>query len=549
MKRFLLITERCCGVFHPRAVCGDFQPEPLAATFNSEPLAALLKPEPLLGSLKPESLAGSLKPEPLAGSLKPEPFAALRHREGDDALPHLALCKVRRLYLYLDLRCKTLSMTDSRFLRSYGNGISLGRLFGAMLATYMMAPALHSAETTFFPFGVYDKSERTPGTAAWETHYVNLIKLLRSNNINTLLTLPYRDVRHSLYVMDRADADGLRVIMGTGNPLNAQWDMTGPNQPFDRAYRHRSVIAIKSGDEPDTIEEVDTLARYYAAFRAFYSHPVITAMVGDGMDGTDRDFARKAWATLRADVLFVRHYPIRRRFDLVNWSRDKTALPLEDWSAVMERYAEKQPWWFIMQTFGRGVAKSEASYWRLPSADEIEAMAHIALANGARGIIAFCLQNFDIEKAALVDAELRPMAAHDGSFPLDAMRQMGELVQQHAAFLLRHTRGTFSVRSNQNEVVVVPRIDPADGSHLIYAINKNTTRDRETIINFAFTSVVAHAVDVFTGRSVPVTLGAAEGRFETTLAPGQGQLWRLVPAKLPPVPANVRAVPGENGPP
>lgn len=439
-------------------------------------------------------------------------------------------------------------MTDHRFLRVRANCSGLFKLLGIMLPIYSTAYPLQGAEAPFFPFGVYDKSEQTPGGTAWEAHYVQLIELLRANNINTLLTLPYHDVRQSLYVMDRADANGLRVIMGTGNPLNAQWDMTGPTQSFDRAYRHRSVIAIKSGDEPNSMQEVDTLVRYYGAFRAFYPHPVITAMVGDGMDGTARDFARQAWAAMGAEILFSRHYPIRRRYDLVNWSRDKMALPLEEWSAVMEHYADKRPWWFIMQTFGRGVAKSDASYWRLPSADEIEGMTHLALANGARGIIAFCLQSFDIEKAALVDGQLRPMAAHDGSFPLHAMRQLGELVQTHAAYLLRHTRAAFSVRSKQSDVVLVPRLDPADGSHLIYAVNKNSTQTRETAVYFTPATIVANAVDLYTGRNVPVTFVANEAAFETTLAPGQGQLWRLIPPTLPRTPENLRAVPGGKTP-
>lgn len=417
-----------------------------------------------------------------------------------------------------------------------------------MLTYGLLLSPSQAADEPFFPFGIYDKSERIPGDKSWEAHYVQLIDLLHTNNINTILTIPYHDVRQSLYVMDRASANGLRVIMGTGNPLNGQWDKTGPTQPFHQAYIHRSVITIKTGDEPNSVAEVDTLARYYDAFRAFYTDPIVTAMVGDGMDGTERDFAQQAWATLRTDILFARHYPIRRQYDLVNWSRDKLALPFEAWSTVMERYADQRSWWFIMQAFGRGIPKTDASYWRLPTVGEIAAMSHIALANGARGIIAFCLQTFDIEKAALVDADLRPMAAYDGSFPLQGMQQMGGLVEKHAAFLLRHKRDSFTVHASNADVVVVPRFDPLDASRYVYAVNKNTTQKRDAIINFTVNPDVANAVDMYTGLSAAVTLGTTEGRFQTTLAPGQGQLWRLVPATPPTTPQNLRVVPRSTNP-
>lgn len=401
-----------------------------------------------------------------------------------------------------------------------------------------------AAGESFFPFGVYDKSERVPGDKAWEGHYRQLIELLHSNNINTLLTIPYHDVRQSLFVMDLANAKGLRVIMGTGNPLNGQWDKTGPTQAFHSAYLHPSVIAIKTGDEPNTSEEIDTLERHYDAFRAFYPHPIVTAMVGDGMTGTDRDFALQAWATLRTNILFVRHYPIRRQNDLINWPRDKLALSFDAWTTVMERYAEQRSWWFILQAFGRGVPKTPESYWRLPSNHEIEAMSHLALAQGARGIIAFCLQTFGIEKAALVDADLRPMAAYDGSYPLHGMKHIGGIVEKHSAFLLRHKRDSFTVQASHADIVTVPRVDPFDQSRYVYAINKNTTQARETVIRFTLDLDVANAVDLYTGLSTAVTQNATGRQFPATLAPGQGQLWRLVSATPPSTPQNLRATPG-----
>lgn len=414
-----------------------------------------------------------------------------------------------------------------------------------VMAWFSLVTPLAAATTDepFFPFGVYDKSEHTVGGAEWEAHYRQMLGLLRENNINTLVTIPYKNVAHTLFVMNLVDASGMRVIMSAGNPQNPQWDMVGPTHRFHRAYSHRSVLGYKFGDEPLTTIQLDDMKSKYGAIRCCYTKPIVTAMVGELMTGTVSDFALTVWAAVRAETLFARHYPIRRTYDLTNWYREKISLPLENWATVMERYAAGRPWWFILQTFGRGTAKTHASYWRLPTVDEVEAMTHIALANGARGVVAFCLQTFGIEKAALVDVKLRPMAAHDGSFPLNAMRNLGALTQQHAALLLRHQTDSFSVRSSAVDVLVMPRRDPLDGSRYVYAVNKNTVQAQDTTIRFEASMVYDHAVDVFTDHRVQVMASASGAQFAAVLAPGQGRFWRLIPASLPSAPKYLLTVP------
>ena len=383
------------------------------------------------------------------------------------------------------------------------------------------------AQNAFFPFGIYDKAEISPRNENWRRYYSGVFNILVENNFNTILTVPYRRADESLYVLNRAQERGVRVILGTGNPLNHRWDRVGPASSFHAVYTHPNVIAIKSGDEPQTEADVRTLQRNYGAFRYHYQLPVITAMVGEGMTGRANDFTHQTWRRLNADILFARFYPIRRTFDLVEWSEQKMVKPFEQWAADMERNSAGRPWWYIMQTFGRDVPADAASYWRLPTESEINALGHVALANGARGIVGFALQRFGLERAALLDSRLLPMRAHNGSTPLNAMRELGALIRTHTPFLLRHRRGAHRVQIDNQVITAVPRLDPVTNKRFVYVVNRDGERDVAARVTVDGVQAVAAVQDLYTGRRLAVQPIGARVSWAVSLPPGAAQLWEM----------------------
>lgn len=401
---------------------------------------------------------------------------------------------------------------------------AIGRL-AVICSSWLMLTTVTFAQNAVFPFGVYDKTEMEPGTPAWTEHYRRLMTLLVDNNINTILTLPYKQADQTLAVIDEAQRRGVSVVMGTGNPLNGQWDYARPGYPFFAAYTRRNVIAYKYGDEPDDVSDLKVLSDQYAMLRTYLRKPVVTALVGETMDFATTSFAHQMWAKLDAQPRLARHYPIRRTFDLRDWSRDKMKHPFDEWSALMER-SEPSGWWCVLQTFGKGIESTEASFWRFPTATELSAMMHIAVANGARGIIGYALQDHDKHLQGLVNAELQPTVARDGSVPLAEYRHFGAIVQRHAALLSRHKRDSFEVVPNSPAIVAVPRFDPQDKAKYLYVVNKNTRESTETTIKVGLAD--ASAADIYGGTSPPVEeRGATSTTFKLRLQAGEGQLWRL----------------------
>lgn len=395
----------------------------------------------------------------------------------------------------------------------------------AVAALLFGLAASAGAQNAVFPFGVYDKTEMAPGTDAWAGHYRRLMALLADNNINTILTLPYRQADYTLSVMNEAERRGVYVIMGTGNPLNGQWDYAGPGYPFFPAYKHRNVIAFKYGDEPDDAADLKVLSDQYAMLRTHLRKPVVTALVGESMDFDAASFPHQMWSRLDTEVRLARHYPIRRTYDLRNWYRDKMKFPFDQWAALMES-SEDSAWWCVLQTFGKGIESSEASFWRFPTAAELSAMMHIAVANGARGIIGYSLQDHDKHLQGLVDAQLQPRVARDGSVPLTEYRRFGAIVRQHAALLARHKRAEFSINTDSADIVAVPRVDPKSRTRYLYVVNKNTEVRVEATVSVSIPSALA--TDLYTGATPDVEAqDASSTTLRLQLQPGEGQLWRL----------------------
>ncbi|HKE43995.1 MAG TPA: hypothetical protein VKB41_05600 [Steroidobacteraceae bacterium] len=389
---------------------------------------------------------------------------------------------------------------------------------GAPLATLAQAPE--------FPFGVYDKATVEPASAEGREYYAKLFALLRSNHINTVLAQPYKSATTTLDLLEQARRAGIHVIMSVGNPLNPAWDYAGPGHPFDRAYRHPSVIAYKYGDEPKDLATLQRLVSVYGAIDHFYSLPIVTAVAGENSDFSSSDVAVELWNTLHSKVRFARFYPLRRVDDLASFNAAKMRMPFDAWASRMESFSDV-PWWYIAQTFGKGMEKNAASYWRFPTSAELSALTHIALANGARAIIGYALQDHSGYQG-LVDEQLNPRRARDGSIPLEQYRHLGALTAANAALLSRHQRASFDVVASNEALLAVPRYDPQSGTRYLYLVNKNTESALATTVILQGVANLRGVLDQYTGAAqngVTVTGGALQ--FRVSLAPGDAQFWAL----------------------
>lgn len=399
----------------------------------------------------------------------------------------------------------------------------------AIAVAFASASYASPSVAPIFPFGVYDKSSLEPGAPAWLARYHDLMNLLVANKINTVVVPAYHNPVYTREIFDKAYQRNVRVIMTAGNPLNPQWDYAGPDWPFADIYAHPAVMAFKCGDEPKAESELRLLANQYAAIRQHYQKTVITAVAGEQMYFSPTDIALRSWSELHSEIRFARYYPMRRSYDFLHPYQNKMMMSFQDWAANMGAI-EETPWWYIAQTFGKGLDKSVASYWRLPTANELNVMIHVALANGARGIIAYALQDHEGQYIGLVNQNLVPNTARDKSVPLHQFAKIGALVEANGPLLLRHIRGNFKILINIPEILAVPRIDVLDGKRYVYLVNLDT----ENIVEGTLTvqNKIPRATDIYTGRTIEGhTAGIMSVHFSVKLGPSEAQFLQLIDHK------------------
>lgn len=399
----------------------------------------------------------------------------------------------------------------------------------AIAVAFASASYASPSVAPIFPFGVYDKSSLEPGTPAWSAHYHDLMNLLVANQINTVVVPAYHNPAHTRDIFDKAYQRSVRVIMTAGNPLNPQWDYAGPDWPFAAAYAHPAVIAFKYGDEPKSESELRLLDTRYASIHQNYQKPIVTAVLGELMDFSPTDIALQSWRELHSEIRFARYYPMRRSYDLLRWDRDKMKMSFQDWAAKMESI-EETPWWYITQTFGKGKDQNTSSFWRFPTANELNAIVHIALANGARGIFAYALQDHEGQYIGLLNQDLTPNTARDKSVPLHQFAKIGALVEANGPLLLRHMRGNFKILIDIPEILAIPRIDVLDGKRYVYLVNLDT----ENIVEGTLTvqNKISRATDIYTGKTLEGrAAGTTSVRFLVKLGPGEAQFLQLIDQK------------------
>lgn len=369
--------------------------------------------------------------------------------------------------------------------KRYSAKIAIGNLAAiASLALWLLAILPASAAESFFPFGIYDKSfpkdrrntaQNPPPLTEVIEHYRRVFALMKERHLNVLVARPYQDVRYTQALFDLAAEFEIKVIMTVINPRNPQVDRAGPRHSFHSIYTHPALFAYKYGDEPKDERAQQHLQAGYGAIRRHYDAPIMTATLGESFARNSArgngDYTRQLWQALDVRVRAIRYYPLRREYDLHRWYEKKLVLAPHEAFRLFEDADRQTPWWYVMQTFGKGTQRDRQAYWRLPTARELTSLGHMALARGARGILGFSLQNAKPHLFALVGRDLQPTTARDGSMPLDAYERLGEIVGAHAEILSRHQPLDVPVASSRSEVLTVARFDPDTQRRYVYAVN------------------------------------------------------------------------------
>jgi hypothetical protein len=168
----------------------------------------------------------------------------------------------------------------------------------------------------------------------------------------------------------------------------------------------------------------------------------------------------------------------------------------------------------------------------LPTAAEIRAMVHVALAQGVRGILVFAIESNVAEgrQLRLLDDELRPVPARDGSLPFEAYEELAQLVSRHAALLARHRPSATAWATSDVNVITVARTDPADETSLLYVINLDAESPRRATLRSLDAGNFAAARDIYLKHCARIRRETAHQILEVALAPGEGRLYRLLDA-------------------
>jgi hypothetical protein len=410
----------------------------------------------------------------------------------------------------------------------------------ALEAPLRTEPAALPADSTLteadvFPLGVYDKYAGYDGNRFtdenWPAYYERVFTLLQDHNLNTIVSPYLCDVDDLLAFVELADLYDINVVLRV-NPQGGCIYRPDEDHPAHAVYSHPAVVAFMYGDEPET-EDIPTYQRNYEYMAQYYPDtPVVSAIVGESVT-PEGGMPVAIWEAIEPQVRMIRFYPYRfNRYNLVDWWDDPEGFGTSPTEAfrIVEQANGGTPWWYVAQTFGQPAQGAGINY---PTAPEVSALLHTALANGARGLLGFSLQPEQSSTfwRAMVTQDLEPES--------DILEQYGELAQQFqqaGALLLRHERASFDVDTDCPACLAVGRSDPETGTEYIYLVNQDGAASQTARLSTAHTDVVALR-DVYTGREYTVQTSLTEQPVEITLEPGEGQFLEMISSTAPPATA------------
>ena len=397
-----------------------------------------------------------------------------------------------------------------------------------------------------FPFGVFDKSDEYSqfdnqdyeiGSDEWKEYRNKFAQILSQYNINTVITNAYGEERYAKYVLDGMHDNNIQVIFQPGSLMRHIREANVSNAGHE-IFSHPAIVAFKIGNEPKNKSSVNKLVNKYARIRNHYDKPIITAMIGELMgesehdlllSGETADISQYAWERLNSKVLFARNYVYRRNYGLINWYKEKMRMSFPAWAAHMEVAADDKQWWFIPQLFGKGKQLIHKSYWRFPTSAELNAVIHIALANGARGIVGWGIPTYDYSRKStrkmLLDNHFKPEVARDGTFPIEQYSIIGQLIIQHGDLLLHHVKSNISFDVDDERILSIGRMDPRNKLQYVYLVNMDTNDVVTTNIKLNNLGNINALTDLYTRDLININRIQLDAKIKFN--PGEAKLIKV----------------------
>lgn len=368
-------------------------------------------------------------------------------------------------------------------------------------------------EEPFFAWGVYDKYELGGEAWALNTYLHAMCNDLRRHGFNTIMagnTMP----RPSVTQLDILARYGVKVIL------------RGLGELPPEVTHHPAVLAIAYGDEP-TVDDLESYRARFDELAERYGKPITSCLIGDSVGTRTPADPWLIWPELGSPFKLARYYPIRKSvYDLVRFPNYKGGLSPQAIFRLLEIGAGADGWYYVIQAFGDNLsAQTPEPYWRNPSAAEIRGLAHLALAHGTRGVIAYTYQTERPNWPALVDQQWqRPT---DGKY--EALAKVAEDMAPVRELLLGSAWEATEVRCWPVTVWPVGR-KTADGRQLVYLVNLDTDAAADARVEIVDPVVgnarvpVAWVRDLRAGTELPREHEGMRTVLSVHLEPGDGAL-------------------------
>jgi hypothetical protein len=234
--------------------------------------------------------------------------------------------------------------------------------------------------------------------------------------------------------------------------------------------------------------------------------PLTTTLKGELAGTGEKGDPLEYWKNSNPKVRAFYFMPVRNGHGILHGVGDNTVTcPLER-LRLLQR-GGKTPTWALIQTHGHKATGEGANN---PTPAQVQAMTHLALATGSKGILYYWYQTLDSDLPALVDwISLQPV---DGKF--EATAEMAALISRHAELLASLQPGGVELQGTNPEVAVEP-LNNEDG-RFIYVVNMNTREKNACRLE----PLEVDVRDRYSGDVLP----AEDGGVSVPLSPGQGRL-------------------------
>ena len=373
--------------------------------------------------------------------------------------------------------------------------------------------AVESLREPFFPFGVYDKYILNRDPVIQLTYLHAVCRRLRDAGLNTI-TSGNTLLPPTVKQLDVAHQYGIRVM------VRLDWTRD------ERVLRHPAVLALMYGDEPSA-SKLEQYKKTYASIQASYPEkPLLTCVIGDGIGMGGKADPLRVWPELQPRLRLVRFYPIRKtNYGTLRHRVIAGYLPVSATFRLIDTHA-RGPWWFVPPAFGQNATDLRPEpYWRNPTGGEMKALVHLALAYGAKGIIAWPFQTHMGGEANLSPALVTQdtLAAQDDKFA--AYSELARWVTKAKRHLLDMKFGGIEATADRVEIEVVPRVT-SDDRKLLYLVNRDGNHAIETTVEFLGAQVDS-VTDLVSSETIVAKVIDGRLKVRTSLGPGQGRLWEI----------------------